>query len=1165
MKFLCYGTFAKMLLWGISKPKFQTKLHVLLLSMLEEEYANLKVDPAHASRWFNCRDDVTSALRETAMTLDTHEVSARFYKHIIPLINPNKLPIMISAICKTILDDEHINPKTVIDSINNIKKEDLHKPINDTAGFIVGVFMYAVIYTENKRGRPFSLTVMDFLYDFEYKAQIEADNEKVDIDTHNIKIANFSSNAKNDTKDTRHTVEQFQPKAKKLPLKALGSLLLAVIMAAMLMTIIFNRPRVVSAAAGTNHSLALRDDGTLWAWGRNEHGQLGDGTLLDRYAPVYVMDSVTYIAAGIHFSFAIKDDGTLWAWGQNDFGQLGDGTTVMRNTPVKIMENVQHVASGWGHTMVLDNTGVLWAWGYNAFGQIGDGTRVVRYLPTIIMEDVVYISAGQDHSLAIMSDNSLWSWGNNISGQLGDGTTDTQHKPVLVLHDVRYVSGGAQHTMAIRVDGSLYTWGRNLEGQLGNSGTTTQHYPTRIMDSASRVAAGGLHSMAISEKQLWVWGSNTTGQIGIGDDIMSVLEPVQISGSIYSIAASRSNGFSLAINRRGNLYAWGDNEFGQLGNGTSLDQPIPIEISIPRTTNSNAIIVQSQAMAAAGYTHSFALTEEATLWAWGGNHYGQLGDGTNVNRGIPINILESVAYIAAGYGHSLAIKTDGSLWAWGENTQGQLGDGTMDSRNIPVRIMESVVAASAGSFHSLALDIDGNVWAWGTNHWGELGIAVADYDIETWRQPVIVMESARHVAAGDTFSMAIDNEGYLWVWGYWPWCMYANDGLDENLAPRAVMGGVSYVCAGFNHAMLIKTDGSLWAWGSNEFGQLGDGTTKDRDEPVQILEHSVISVSAGDTHTAAVLFLRTGERILRVWGRNDYGQLGDGTRINSNTPIWAMSPVLSVSTGGNHTLAIAPDGSIWAWGCNEYGQIGAAYTNYIVPYMVINEDITHIVGNFVTEESTNETLLFGDYNGTHPCTVNTDAFVSVSSGRSHTMGLDAEGNLWAWGHGGFGRLGDGATTSRDEPVFIMDSVTAISAGRYHSAVIRYDDSLWMWGRNTEGQLGDGTRSNALEPTQIMDNVKAVALGGYHTVAVDQNGTVWTWGNNDFGQIGNGSVLRQSLPTSILENIVFVSAGLHHSMAIDMFNNLWVWGCGDYMQFVNDFHRFYMNPMNISLT
>jgi len=194
----------------------------------------------------------------------------------------------------------------------------------------------------------------------------------------------------------------------------------------------------VQIAGGGHHSLALRNDGTVWAWGRNNYGQLGDGTTTERHTPVQVanLTGVQAIAGGFSHSLALRSDGTVWAWGRNSKGQLGDGTTTNRTTPVQVLNltGVQAIAGGFFHSLALKSDGTVWAWGYNHFGQLGDGTTANRTIPVQVADltGVQAIAAGSDHSLALRNDGTVWAWGWNYLGQLGDGTTANRSIPVQV-------------------------------------------------------------------------------------------------------------------------------------------------------------------------------------------------------------------------------------------------------------------------------------------------------------------------------------------------------------------------------------------------------------------------------------------------------------------------------------------------------------------------------------------------------------------------------------------------------------------------------------------------------------------------------------------------------------------------------------------------------------
>jgi len=249
-------------------------------------------------------------------------------------------------------------------------------------------------------------------------------------------------------------------------------------------------------AGGIYHTLALRSDGTVWAWGQNGAGQLGDGTTTNRKTPVRVLELTDVVGvAGSNHSLALKSDGTVWAWGYNNSGQLGDGTTTDRNTPVQVLgiTGVVSIAAGTWHNLALKNDGTVWAWGYNNNGQLGDGTTTLRTTPVQVLgiTGVVSIAAGSWHSLAFKNDGTVWAWGYNNYGQLGDGTTTQRNTPVQVsgltgiagLTGVVDIAAGYFHSLALKSDGTVWAWGSNSEGLLGNGYTTNSNTPVQVRNS----------------------------------------------------------------------------------------------------------------------------------------------------------------------------------------------------------------------------------------------------------------------------------------------------------------------------------------------------------------------------------------------------------------------------------------------------------------------------------------------------------------------------------------------------------------------------------------------------------------------------------------------------------------------------------------------------------
>jgi alpha-tubulin suppressor-like RCC1 family protein len=345
------------------------------------------------------------------------------------------------------------------------------------------------------------------------------------------------------------------------------------------------------------------------------------------------------IATGDYHSLALLDNGTVWAWGDNGSGQLGDGATASRNAPFPMpsLRDVFAVAGGGGHTLAVTGDGRVWAWGDNSSGQLGDGTVVSRAqaAPVSQCAESVAAAAGYAHSLVLKKDGTVWAWGDNSSGQLGDGTTENRNIPERVPHlsEVIAIAAGQYHNLALKKDGSLWAWGANGDGQLGDGSFHTRTHPVQVsgLSHVVSVAAGGYHGLAIqNDQKVWAWGRNWGGQVGDSpyDHVTNPVPVLGVSGVIL-VAAGASH--SLALKSNGTVWAWGQNDHGQLGNSTFQHGGTPIQVSD----------LVSVIGLAAGANHSLALKNDGTVWAWGENGSGQLGDGTFGSQNVPVQTMGS--------------------------------------------------------------------------------------------------------------------------------------------------------------------------------------------------------------------------------------------------------------------------------------------------------------------------------------------------------------------------------------------------------------------------------------------------------------------------------------------------------------------------------------------
>ncbi|OGW34314.1 MAG: hypothetical protein A2X58_11960, partial [Nitrospirae bacterium GWC2_56_14] len=716
-------------------------------------------------------------------------------------------------------------------------------------------------------------------------------------------------------------------------------------------------------AAGFSHTAVLDIEGRVWTWGKNDAGQLGIGTTADTASPAQVagVSGIIAIAAGYEHTVALKNDGTVWTWGSNEYGQLGDGSTIDRTIPVQVsgVSGIAAIATGSYHTVALKADGSVVGWGRNALGQLGDRTTNNRTQPVQAygMTGVALLAAGANHTLMLTRNGDVWAMGANGSGQLGNGLFGDSAVPVQVqgLAGMKDVAAGLLHSLAIGNDGTAWAWGDNGSGQLGEGTNPTSPYPVQVAKVSDVVDIGGgaYHTIALKDDgTLWSWGSNGNGQLGDGTTAGSAapkqLQEMTDQAGIVALAAGGRH--NVVVMGNGTVWTWGDNAAGQLGDGSTSYR----KYFVPVRNFADIAAIEG------GGNHTVVLKTDGTVWTWGKNAFGQLGNGTLANSSLPGQVtgLAGIVAVAAGTSHTAALKNDGTVWAWGLNESGQLGDGTVTPRPLPVQVqgLSDVTAIAAGSYFTLALKSDGTVWGWGSNTSGQLG----DDTTTSKATPVQVGDLAdvSAIAAGYLHALALKTDGTVWSWGF---NRFGQLGDATNILRKVpVQAGIANAVAiavGSNHSLALQSGGTLWAWGLNGYGQFGDGTTTDSNVPVEVTTlQGATAIAAGSNHSLALLW----DRSVWLWGDNFYGQLGNGSGDNENLPqqLQDFFDIGAIAAGGENSLLMKNDGSLWTVGDNDSGQLGSGipYIPAVVPGLLLgNDDVPPV---------TTASLAEGTYNGT---------------------------------------------------------------------------------------------------------------------------------------------------------------------------------------------------------
>ncbi|WP_027086007.1 carboxypeptidase regulatory-like domain-containing protein [Cohnella panacarvi] len=946
---------------------------------------------------------------------------------------------------------------------------------------------------------------------------------------------------------------------------------------------------VKSIASSAEHTLVVTNGGALLGFGNNSHGELGGtpGNSTSVTAEVYGV--VNAVAAGSDFSLALMDTGEVMAWGSNSNGQLGQGNTNSSVGVKKVagLPPIRSVFAGQSSAYAVDLNGDLWAWGRSYSSSLGEGTYEMRSAPVRIngISNVKAVASSNSHTIALTEGGDVYAWGTNASGQLGYGSNSPSTTPVPIgLSGIREIEVGDNFSLALGNDGLIRAWGNSSYGQLGNSSLTGSNVPVVLpLENVVSIAAGATHALAMTtDGVVWTWGSNASGQLGRGTEVSTgahdtpvevMLDPGTIEGTVTAsgiglagatVTLLSGEGVRITTTDATGYYHFASvpaDKYVVMGQAAGLRAASSDFATSTADPDRNVGLILSDLPASdvvpdvqEGNYFTLALKANGTLLGWGSNGFGQLGQGDQNTRKEPVTLMTDIERIAAGHSTAAAVKKDGTLWMWGNNGGGQLGNNSESTSYSPIQVsgMANVISVAIGSSHTIAARADGTVWAWGQNSHGQLG----DGTQVSRKLPkqITGLDRVKQVAAGEYYSLALDEDGVVWTWGQNSSYQLGDGTNKQSLVPIRLNGlpVITSIDAEDNRSFAVDVDGKLYAWGSNTNQLLGTGTSGTVTTPKLVAGLSDIvirDVAAGVSHTLAV----SNENRVYAWGLNNYGQLGDNTSLNRTTPVLlpetAISDVLAVAAGSYHSAAVRLDGTIWTWGYNDNGELGrGTRVDRMTPVRV--KEAPGSVGGVVK-------LNGAIVQGATVQIVSLDGFLETPTDAN---GVYEFSNLAQDDYTVMVRQDGLKATSRQIDVgtgavtadFNMTvdtyagSARAVAAGGSYTLFLKSDGTVWSYGNSSSGILGgDGKNVPSATPVRVSDltNIVAIDTDNYSAAAIRSDGTVWTWGNNSNGEHGIGNNAAKLTPSLVpgLTDVVEVAVGNHHVAARKADGTVWVWG------------------------
>jgi alpha-tubulin suppressor-like RCC1 family protein len=975
------------------------------------------------------------------------------------------------------------------------------------------------------------------------------------------------------------------------------------------------------------------------AWGYNSSGQLGNDSVTASTLPVAVVNSgelagktVTSLAVGYNHSLAVCSDGTVVGWGNADHGELGFGSfssqklvpTRMDQSGVLAGKTVVAVSAGMFHSLILCSDGTIASCGQNTYGELGDGTRGEnRFAPVSVVMDralagkhVISVEAGETHSLALCSDGTMYAWGASFSGAVGVPEAGAYREPVAVDRSgvlagktVTKIAVGSGHNLALCSDGTLVAWGANTTGQLGNGNTTDALVPVAVNRSGVlagktivKMAAGSLHSLVLcSDGTLAAWGANS-GRLGDNSTTQRNV-PVAVNRSgfladktVIDIAAGGSH--SAAVCSDGTMATWSENFDGQLGTGNTTGRLVPGAVDksiIGPTQNFTMVASKGQArcnLALLAPAPPLAQTKAASIVTATTATLAGSASGNGSAATLTMEYGETTAYGSsvvpspASVGASGSVNVTANLTGLKAGTtyhfrmRAESASGTTYGSDMSFRIPGNNAFASSISTPQAftpAFDREGTRFS-----------LTVPFDTSTLPVTVIAEDPLAQIliantrpGAGGTLNVNLTQgltniridlvaENGHDTRTYWidvvrlPATFVYETGTEIWASSRrfdlpAVPANfeLRYAPEPGTRLMVARSLGLDFPTG--RFSNLAHGQTI-------ILSHAGKSYRFTANYYGGSgndVVLEWADTTIYGWGANNSGQLGAGG--GSGQPLLLPRQVagtpqgmttFGLAAGYLHSLSLSADGTVSAWGSNTFGQLGdGTKASHDTPAPVKADGA--LAGKTV---------------------------VAVAAGAFHSLALCSDGTVAGWGYNNHGQLGNASTVLATAPVAVDASgvlagrqVVAISAGAYHSLALCSDGGVAAWGFNGTGALGDGTITSRSVPVLVQREdgqpmaAGAIGAGQYHNLMSDlSNGTAFAWGYNNRGQLGDGTTEQRTRAVPVNtsgtlsgQSVGLLAPGNHHGVVVMGIGTMAAWGEGRSGQLGNGSYTSSLVPVAVA--